>query len=70
MILGIDPQAAIAYYNRACFRSKAGKRDEAVDDLRRAIELEPVYASQSLAEPDLQSLLADPIIKALVGNRN
>src|SRR5439155_1494224 len=61
---------AIAYYNRACFRSKAGKRDEAVDDLRRAIELEPVYASQSLAEPDLQSLLADPIIKALVGNRN
>src|SRR5439155_22871479 len=65
-ILEIEPRAAVAYYNRACFRSKSGKREEALVDLERALQLEPFFVGEALEEPDLRGLVEDPKIRRLI----
>ena len=64
--LEIEPRAAVAYYNRACFRAKSGKREEALVDLQKALQLEPFFVGEALGEPDLKGLVEDPKIRRLL----
>ena len=47
-------------YNLACFEALAGRRDEALEHLRRAFELEPRAREWAQTDSDLDSIRDDP----------
>lgn len=64
--IAMRPDEKELLYHRACMLSRAGKRDEALLDLRRAIEAVPVLVKQAATDPDLVPLHDDPRFRALV----
>lgn len=62
------PDAWQAHYNRACFESLAGNTDEAVESLRRSLDLNHDDVRRRAREdPDFESLRDDPRYAELVG---
>ena len=51
---------ALLRYNRACYASLAGRREEALESLRRALELDPDMIEMARADRDFASLEDDP----------
>jgi tetratricopeptide (TPR) repeat protein len=60
------PEHAGNLYNLACFESLAGRRDDAVDHLRRSIELDPAYRDYAQGDDDFAPLRDDSDFRALV----
>jgi len=54
--LAKDPEQAVITYNLACAESRAGKADDAVGHLERAIALQSSFAEMAKTDPDF-----DPI---------
>jgi uncharacterized Ntn-hydrolase superfamily protein len=50
---------ALLFYNRACYASLAGRRDEAVAALARALELDPSMLEMARADSDFAPLADD-----------
>jgi tetratricopeptide (TPR) repeat protein len=46
-------------YNLACFESLAGKRDDALGHLRRAVELDVSYRALAHSDTDFDPIRAD-----------
>jgi len=68
-ILADDPSAgAGAYYNTACFESRAGRTDVALSHLRRAVELTPSIAELARDDEDFAALREKPAFGAIVGD--
>ena len=65
--LGIKPDFANAYFNRACLRSLTGRPPDALADLKRAIDLDPKYRDMAKTDPDFESLRSDTDFRKLVG---
>jgi hypothetical protein len=61
------PEHAGNLYNLACFESLAGRRDGALEHLRRAIDLEAQYREHARDDEDFAPLRDDPGFQALVG---
>ena len=55
-------------YNLACAEALAGRDDDALDHLRRAIELRGEFAEHARRDDDFASLRADPRFAAVVGS--
>jgi tetratricopeptide (TPR) repeat protein len=58
---------ALLLYNRACYACLAGRRDEALDALRRGLELDPSMVEMARADGDFASLADDPEFLRLTG---
>jgi len=54
-------------YNLACCESLTGRRDAALDHLRRAIELSGVAREYARGDSDFDALRGDPAFDELVG---
>ena len=54
-----DRDDAGALYNLACYESLAGRRDDALAHLRRAIELDESFRGLAAGDPDFDPLRAD-----------
>jgi tetratricopeptide (TPR) repeat protein len=50
---------SLLLYNRACYASLAGRRDEAIEALARAIELDPGTVEMARADSDFSALAED-----------
>ena len=50
------PDSAPLLYNLACLESRAGRSDDALAHLRRAVELEPKWAADAAEDPDFESI--------------
>ena len=61
------PTDGEALYNRACFASLAGRRDLALSDLRRAVELDPNLLELARRDSDFEPLAEDQDFARLVG---
>lgn len=57
---------ASAYYNTACFESRAGRTDAAITHLRRAVELAPSMAELARDDEDFEALRESPAFAAIV----
>jgi tetratricopeptide (TPR) repeat protein len=55
-LLADDPPHGALYYNTACFESRAGRIDAALEHLKRAVELEPALAELARDDDDLAAL--------------
>jgi len=64
--IGINPKDANAWYNRACAFSLWGKREEALEDLRKAIELDVKDKEDAKKDEDFNWLWEDEGFKRLV----
>jgi tetratricopeptide (TPR) repeat protein len=53
-------ESARLLYDMACLEARAGRTDEALEHLGRAIELEPRYAGHAADDTDLEAIKADP----------
>jgi len=58
--LAETPEDGGVHYNLACAKARAGRADEAIADLRRAVELQPSFARYAPADDDLASIRDDP----------
>lgn len=61
------PEDFLARYNLACSLARAGRPDEAIDSLSRAILLGYDDLSHMESDPDLESLHDHPDFQALLG---
>ena len=61
------PDVVGVVYNLACCEALNGEREDALDDLRRAFELDPRMATHARSDTDLESIRDDPRFAAIVG---
>jgi len=54
------PTDPVARFNAACFAARAGRTDEAIEHLRRAVEINPRVKTLMASDEDLDSLRTDP----------
>jgi tetratricopeptide (TPR) repeat protein len=59
------PQYGLLFYNLACCESLAGEKDEALEHLRRALELSEQMREYAKGDSDLDPLRDDPRFQAL-----
>jgi hypothetical protein len=63
------PESASLHYGVACLEAVGGRRDAALESLRKALELEPKVAEWARDDRDFDSLRDDPEFGALVADR-
>lgn len=64
--LKIDPAYAPAYYNRACLNARKSNREEALKNLRKAVELDSTLKKGAKKDKDFKSLRNDKSFKNLL----
>ncbi len=57
--LAETPENGGVHYNLACAKARAGRTEEALADLRRAVELQPTFAEYAQSDDDLASIRGD-----------
>jgi mannose-6-phosphate isomerase-like protein (cupin superfamily) len=65
--LRVHPDSGSLHYNVACLEALEGKRADAIDSLRRAIEKWPPSAEWARDDDDFSSLREDPQFRDIVG---
>jgi tetratricopeptide (TPR) repeat protein len=66
-LIADDPPYSSVYYNTACFESRAGRTDAALDHLRRAVELSPSVAALARDDDDFAALREHDAFADIVG---
>jgi tetratricopeptide (TPR) repeat protein len=64
--LELDPNYASAFYNRAIAFSYQNNVDEAVETLKKAIELNEKYKEDAVNDPDFEAIADSERFKELV----
>lgn len=62
-----DPTEALLHYNLSCYYALATQKNEALEHLSRALEIEPRYRDLIDAESDFDPLRHDPDFQSLTG---
>jgi len=65
-IVAENPDSGGLLYNLACCESLAGRKDDAIEHLRRAIELSEVAREYAQGDSDFDALRDDPAFRELV----
>jgi tetratricopeptide (TPR) repeat protein len=66
-LIEAHPQYAGVFYNVACSESLAGRTTDAVDDLRRAIDLSERFRVYAKDDSDFDAIRDEPEFKELIG---
>ena len=66
-LVDLQPDDFLARYNLACSLARAGRAEEAIDSLSRAVLLGYDDLDHMESDPDLESLRAHPDFQALLG---
>jgi tetratricopeptide (TPR) repeat protein len=67
-LLAGDPPYSAVYFNTACFESRAGRIEDALAHLRRAVELLPALAELARDDEDLAPLREHAAFAQIVGD--
>jgi hypothetical protein len=67
-LVDAHPQFAALLYNVACCESLAGRTTEALDHLRRAVELSEQSRSEAKSDADFDPIRGTPAFKQLIGD--
>jgi len=65
-VVGAHPQYALLFYNLACCESMAGRSPDAVDHLRRAIEMSERFRENARDDSDFDPIRDEPAFKELI----
>lgn len=61
------PDDPVAHFNSGCFAARAGRSDEAIEHLRRAVEINPRIKELLATDEDLDSVRDDRRFVGLIG---
>jgi quercetin dioxygenase-like cupin family protein len=67
-LMQVNPQYGLLFYNTACCESLAGRREDALDHLRRAVELSGQLRGYARGDSDFDSIRDEAEFKALVAS--
>ena len=67
VLVEAHPQYPLLFYNLACCESMTGRTTDAVDHLRRAIEMSEQFRAYAQEDSDLDPIRDEPAFKELVG---
>jgi len=67
-LIADDPPYGVLYYNTACFEARAGRIEDALTHLRRAVELLPPLAESAREDEDLAALREQAGFAEIVGD--
>jgi tetratricopeptide (TPR) repeat protein len=62
------PQYGLLFYNLACLESLTGQEAEAIEHLRKAIELSEQFRAYARQDSDLDAIRDDPAVKELLAS--
>jgi tetratricopeptide (TPR) repeat protein len=65
-VLAREPDDVLSLFNAACFEARLGRTDDALEHLRRAIEVNDRAIEQARGDEDFDSIRDDPRFKKLV----
>jgi tetratricopeptide (TPR) repeat protein len=65
VVLEKRPGSVLAHFNAGCYAAKLGRADEALEHLRRAVEIDERVREYIAKDEDLDSLREDPRLAAL-----
>jgi tetratricopeptide (TPR) repeat protein len=65
--LAETPGNAGFLYNLACAESLLGRKEEALQHLRRSVEIDAVYKKNALEDPDFDAIRDEPEFSAITG---
>jgi tetratricopeptide (TPR) repeat protein len=65
-VLAREPDDVLSLFNAACFETRLGRTDDALEHLRRAIEVDERAIEQARGDEDFDSIRDDPRFKKLV----
>jgi tetratricopeptide (TPR) repeat protein len=66
-LLAESPDDPTSEFNLACAYALTGKKQEALDHLRRAVELDPEFRDNARTDSDLDSIREEPEFSAIAG---
>ena len=66
VLVDAHPQYALLFYNLACCESLAGRTTDAIDHLRRSIELSEQFRAYAKDDSDLDPIRDEPAFKELI----
>ena len=66
-LVNANPEYPGLLYNVACAESLAGRKDDAIEHLRRSLELSPRFSEMAKGDDDFAALRDEPGFKELVG---
>jgi tetratricopeptide (TPR) repeat protein len=66
--LAIDSLSGEPHYHLACYYSRAGRKDQALEELAKAVARNPKLGTQAKTDSDLAPLKEDPRFKKLIGS--
>jgi tetratricopeptide (TPR) repeat protein len=67
VLVEAHPQYALLFYNLACCESLTGRTTDAVDHLRRAIDMSEQFRAYAKDDSDLDPIRDEPAFKELIG---
>ena len=67
VLIEAHPQCSVLFYNVACLESLTGRTTDAIDHLRRAIEMSEQFRAYAKDDSDLDPIRDEPAFKELVG---
>jgi uncharacterized Ntn-hydrolase superfamily protein len=65
--VAMSPESGEPYYHLACYLSRAGMPDEALETLARAVERDPDLGARATEDPDFEPLYENAAFKAITG---
>jgi len=66
-LVDANPEYPGLLYNVACAESLAGRKDDAIEHLRRSLELSPRFSEMAKKDSDFDAIRDEPGFKELVG---
>jgi hypothetical protein len=67
-IVEANPQYALLHFNLACLESLTGRTSDALDHLRRAIDMSAQFRAYAKEDSDLDPIRGEPAFKELIGS--
>jgi tetratricopeptide (TPR) repeat protein len=67
-LIEANPQYPLPFYNLACVEALSGRKDEALEHLRRAAAMSERLRAYAKEDSDLDSIREDPAFKEIVGD--
>ena len=65
-MLKLDPNFAIAYFNRSCYNALLGNKELMLSDLDKAVKLDDIYIERAKNDSDFDAFRNDTDFIALL----
>jgi len=67
-VIALTPENGEPHYHLACYFSKAGRRDEALEELRAAVDVDEALGPRAILDTDFEPLYKDPVFLEITGD--